>query len=81
MSETEGNEIRLQLLALLGRLSAKYPALRICQLIGNAVPWGNQAGDHYYVEDSQLITWLHEFETKADDGIRQAKKLLGSEEE
>jgi len=61
MSEHEGDEVRRQLLSTIERLSAKYPALRLCQLIGNATPpeeAKRRGNDLYYVEDSVLNQWL-----------------------
>jgi hypothetical protein len=65
MSESEGDSRRTQALRTLSRLSDKYPALRIGQLIVNALP-PNFANDPYYIEDSDLIRALLEFEQKID---------------
>ncbi len=51
----------------LREMATKYPDLRLCQIIGNAVPSEEakkRNNDFYYVEDDQLIQWLDEFDRK-----------------
>ena len=58
-----------ELLADITRLSEKYPDLRICQLIGNAIPAEEAArrdNDIYYIEDAQLLQWLRSYEELID---------------
>ena len=47
------------------QMIVKHPELRLCQLIGNAVPAEEAKrlnNDLYYVEDKQLIGWLDDFD-------------------
>ena len=43
-----------RLLALIEAIWLKNPDMRLCQMIGNALP----PGDHYHVEDDVLIVEL-----------------------
>lgn len=77
MSEREGDSVRKELLRTIDRLSARYPALRICQLIGNAVPSEEaqrRGNDLYYVEDSQLLQWLLDYERKVESMRAQEQR-------
>ena len=69
MSETEGNEVRKEVLQVLNRLSDRYPQLRICQLVGNVLP--AEIVDPYYLEDSELLKHLIAFEGKMN-AVREA---------
>lgn len=64
MSQHEGEVVRRQLLGELHRLSDKYPDLRIGQLILNAT--SPTARDLYYLEDSVLLGFLVEYDTRLD---------------
>ncbi len=66
MSEKEGDKVRNELLVTITRLSTKYPDLRVCQLIGNSLPAGQI--DIYYIEDSELLQYLLQFEKKVGGG-------------
>ena len=70
-----------ELLTEITRLSEKYPELRLCQLIGNALPAEEREkrdNDIYYVEDAELLRWLREFESKMDRllGLRLASNPI-----
>ena len=57
-----------ELLAELTRLSEKYPELRLCQLIANAIPpqeYARRGKEIYYIEDSQLLDWLLTYKARA----------------
>ena len=65
-------------------LLGKYPDLRLCQLIGNAVPSEEaqrRNNDFYYVEDKQLLQWLEEYDQKIQEAAQvqaaQRPKLPG----
>ncbi len=56
-----------ELLTELARLSNKYPGLRLCQLIGNAIPREEAAkrdNDIYYIDDAQLLKWLKAWDAR-----------------
>lgn len=59
-------------------LAAKYPDLRLCQIIGNAVPAEvaqKYNNDFYYVEDEQLLQWLEEYDHKiTKEALERASK-------
>lgn len=58
-----------ELLDTVVRLSKKHPSLRLCQLIGNAIPTEEaqrRNNDIYYIEDRELLKWLLEFEDKVE---------------
>ena len=48
-----------QVIATLRRIWLKNPDLRLCQLIGNALP---AIRDPYHVEDDRLLQRLREYE-------------------
>jgi len=56
--KSQHSEVRREILAVLLRLSERYPGLRIAQIIGNAVP----TNDLYYIEDSDLFRYLLQYE-------------------
>ena len=63
---TEQKDKRLltpeKILDLIRQVWEKYPGLRLCQLIGNCFPWG----DNYYKEDAELVEQLEKYyHTKA----------------
>ena len=48
----------------------KYPGLRLCQLIGNAVPADvarKCKNDFYYVEDARLVDYLTIYDSKVQN--------------
>jgi hypothetical protein len=58
---TEHKENLMNMLAL---IATKYPALRLCQILGNCYPRrepGYPRGDMYYVEDAELLTRLIQY--------------------
>ncbi len=63
MSQLEGDQVRQDLLQAIGRMSDRFPDLRICQLISNAIPLGC-GKDIYYIEDAELLDWLLAYEAK-----------------
>ena len=67
MSEKEGDKVRNELLVTITRLSTKFPSLRICQLVGNSLP-AMRWTDVYYIEDSELLQYLLQFEKKVGGG-------------
>lgn len=70
-----------ELLNTVVRLSNKYPSLRLCQLIGNAVPSEEaqrRNNDLYYVKDEQLLEWLLNFEKLADQQREVERKGVGN---
>jgi len=52
---------RDQVLKVVAALWAKYPKLRLCQLLGNATI--QFARDPYYVEDERLMEMLKKYDT------------------
>jgi hypothetical protein len=66
MSEKEGEAPRAEALQELSRMSVKYPKLRVMQLLGNVL----DDGDHYYVEDSDLLSALRAFPSKVAEAAR-----------
>ncbi len=56
MSEKKGEGIRQAVLRELEAVSARFPQLRIMQLLGNL-----KSGDLYYLEDSQLLELLQSY--------------------
>jgi len=55
---------RYRVLRQLVRISNRNPDLRICQIIGNAVPpeeAKKRNNDIYYIEDADLLKWLEAF--------------------
>ena len=72
MKENPRNNIAV--VRRLEELLQKYPDLRLCQLIGNAVPSAEAArrnNDFYYLPDEQLLEWLDEFERKVSEAALQ----------
>ena len=71
MSEKEGEAVRRELMHAIARLSQKYPMLRLCQLICNAIPpeeLARRSKDLYYIEDSKLLDWLLRYEQAVGSG-------------
>lgn len=70
MSEREGDMVRLQVLGELKRLSDRYPALRVSQLIINAIPseeLQRRENDIYYIEDTDLLRYLTQYERRVEE--------------
>ncbi len=59
-----------KVLACIERLWRRNPDLRLCQLIGNALP---SIKDPYHVEDLILLQRLHEYEQNLVLPIKGAK--------
>jgi hypothetical protein len=56
---------RQELFHMLCCLMQRYPNLRVCQLICNAVPpeeLARRQNDLYYIEDAQLLDYLRSYE-------------------
>ena len=65
MSADTGKGPRQELFHMLCWLIQKYPNLRLCQLICNAVPpeeLARRNNDLYYVEDAELLDWLRSYQ-------------------
>ncbi len=76
MSEREGDELRRNLLSVLRGMSDADPDLRICQLIGNVIPpeeMKKRNNDIYYIEDSDLLKWLAEYQAKFQTAQSEGK--------
>ncbi len=59
---TTKEQKRQAILQTINRLARKLPALRVGQILGNAIH-----GDLYYIEDEVLLRALLEYEYKGDE--------------
>lgn len=58
-------EIHKKITEALDEISLRAPSLRICQIIGNAIPaeeLERRGKDIYYIEDEDLLKYLRDFE-------------------
>ena len=58
-------EERMRVLGALAKAAARFPNLRLGQIIGNAIPPTPSGPGSYYASDAELAQWLEAYTRKA----------------